>query len=254
MQKSYPISWKTITSAGAVVLVVMVLFSIAGGGTVNAQTVTPGIGPVNSISVSGSGNASGTPDVAYVNLGVDSTDADVGKAVENANTEMAAIIAAITDTGVDPKDIQTTNFNVYPEDKYDMNGQRTGERIYHVQNSLNVTVRDISKAGAVIDAGLQAGADTVNGLSFGIADTSALEQEARLKAVEDARKRAGQLADAVGVSLGDPIIVSEVTGGYFPPPIPYAAQDAGLGGGGPQITPGQLQVSVQVNVTFAIAE
>jgi len=253
MQKSYPINWKTVTAAGAVVLVVLALFSIEGGGSVNAQTVVTG--PENSISVSGSGEASGTPDVAYVNLGVDTTDADVGTAVEHANIEMAAIIAAITDTGVDPKDIQTTNFNVYPEDKYDANGQRTGERIYHVQNSLTVTVRDISMVGEVIDAALQAGADTVNGLSFGIADTSALEQEARLKAVDDARERATQLAEAVGVTLGDPIIVSEVSGNYFPPPMPYAAQAAGMGGGGgTEITPGQLQVSVQVNITFAIAQ
>lgn len=254
MQKLYPLNWKVVSSAGAVMLMVLALLSVAGG-PVSAQTVVSGAGPVNSISVSGSGDASGTPDVAYVNLGVDTTDADVGKAVENANTEMAAIISAITDTGVDAKDIQTTNFNVYPEDKYDTNGQPTGERIYHVQNSLSVTVRDIAKASAVIDAGLKAGADTVNGLSFGIDDTSALEQEARLKAVEDARTRAGQLADAVGVKLGNPIIVSEVTGGSFPPAIPYAAMDAaGMGGAGPQITPGQLQVTVQVNVTFAIAE
>lgn len=254
MQKSYPLNWKTVTSAGAVVLVVLALFSIAGGGVVSAQTGGNGNGPVNSISVSGSGDASGTPDVAYINLGADTTDADVGKAVETANTEMAAIIAAITDMGIDAKDIQTTNFNVYPEDKYDANGQPTGQRVYHVQNSLSVTVRDITKASAVIDAGLKAGADTVNGLSFGIADTSALEQEARLKAVEDARKRAGQLADAVGVKLGAPIIVSEITGGSFPQPMAYAAQATGLGGGGPQITPGQLQVSIQVNVTFAIGE
>jgi uncharacterized protein YggE len=252
MQKSYPLNWRVLGTAGAVVLAILVLFSVAGGGqTVSAQTNT-GIGPVNSISVSGSGDATGTPDVAYINLGVDTVDADVGKAVENANTEIAAVIAAITDTGIDPKDVQTTNFNVYPEDKYDQNGQATGERVYHVQNLLNVTVRDISKVSTVIDAGLGAGADSINGLNFGIADTTALEQEARLKAVEDARTRAGQLADAFGVTLGDPIIVSEVTGGSFQPPIPFAAQ-AGLGGGGgPQINPGQLQVNVQVTVTFAI--
>src|SRR5262245_53834088 len=99
MQKIYPLNWKIIGTAGAVLLVVLALLSVAGGGPVNAQTpVTSGEGPVNSISVSGSGDASGTPDVAFINLGVDTTDKDVGKAVEDANKKMAAIIAAISDT------------------------------------------------------------------------------------------------------------------------------------------------------------
>jgi len=250
MQKSYPLNWKITGTASAVVLVILALFSVAGGGIVSAQT-NSGIGPANSISVSGSGQASGTPDVAYINLGVDTVDPDVGAAVDNASTEMAAIIAAISDTGVEAKDIQTTNFNVYPEDRYDQNGQPTGERVYHVQNSLTVTVRDISSVGTVIEAGLGAGADSINGLNFGIADTTTLEQEARVNAVADARQRAAQLAEAFGVSVGEPIIISEVTGGYFPPPIPLLARDS-AGGGGPQITPGQLQVNVQVNVTFAL--
>lgn len=209
--------------------------------------------PVNSISVSGSGEASGTPDVAYINLGTDTIGADVGEAVEQANTDMAAIIAAIIETGVAAEDIQTLNFNVWPEDRYGTDGQPTGERVYHVNNALNVTVRDIAQVSAVIDAGLSAGADSVNGLSFGIDDTSALEQDARVAAVADARQRAEQLAAAFGVSVGEPIIISEVTNSYNPP-IPYAMDAVAMGGGagGPQITPGQLQVNVQINVTFAL--
>jgi uncharacterized protein len=230
------------------VLTVLALLSLAAL-PVGAQDNAP----VNSISVSGTGDASGAPDVAYINLGTDTVNADVAQAVEQANTDMAAIIAAITATGVAPEDVKTVNFNVYPEDRYDQNGQPTGERVYHVQNSLNVTVRDITKVGDVINAGLQAGADSINGLNFGIADTSALEQEARQSAVEDARQRAQELADIFGVTLGDPIIISEVTGQMFPP-IPYAADVAMGGAGGAQITPGQLQVSVQINVTFAIAQ
>src|SRR5690349_8179353 len=118
MQKFYRLNWKIIGTISVAALVVVTLFSAAGRAPVRAQADLP-IGPSNSISVSGSGQASGTPDVAYINLGIDTTDADVGQAVENANTEIAAIIAALTDAGVDAKDIQTTNFNVYPEDRYD---------------------------------------------------------------------------------------------------------------------------------------
>lgn len=247
MQKRFPSNAKLIAS---VVLLVVAVMSIVAG-SVGAQTP-----PTNSISVSGTGEAFGAPDVAYVYLGVDTVDANVGAAVDQANKDLAAIIEAITALGIAPEDIQTANFNVYPEDRYNpQTGQPTGERVYHVQQSLNITVRDITQAGAVIDAGLNAGADTVNGLSFGIADTTALEQEARQKAVEDARNRAGELATAFGVTLGEPIIISEVFG--TGPVYPYAARaeamNAGVGGAAPsQINPGQLSVNVQISVTFAI--
>jgi uncharacterized protein len=220
---------------------------------VSAQEITtnPASGPVNSITVNGFGEASGTPDVAYITLGIDTVNTDVGQAVEQANTQMDAIIAALGEAGVVPEDIQTAYFNVY-SDFFDANNQPTTDRVYHVQNSVTVTVRDTSQVSGVINAALEAGANSVNGLSFGIADTSSLEQEARQAAVDDARQRAQQLADIFGVTLGDAIIITEVPAGYFPG-MPYASQ-VGLGGaGGPQIAPGQLQVSVQVSVTFAIA-
>ncbi len=247
MQKRIPLNWKTLSAAATVMLLVVAFLSIAGG-SVGAQDT-----PSRTISVSGTGEAYGTPDVAYVNLGIDVTDSDIGKALDSANTSMAAIVAAITDTGVDAKDVQTVNFNVYPEDKYDpQTGQATGERVYHVQNSVNVTVRDMTKVGTVMQAGLGAGANTVNGLSFGISDTKPLEQDARLQAVADARARAQALADAFGVKLGDVISVSEGYGSV-PVPITYAKADAfAAGGAAPQVNPGQLSVNVQLSVTFAI--
>ncbi len=236
-------NWKVV----GLVLTVIAALSVAL--PVGAQDMSS---PTNSITVTGSGQASGAPDVAYINLGTDTVNADVAQAVQQANDNMAAIIDAIVATGIAKEDIQTVNFNVYPEDRYGADGQPTGERVYHVQNALNVTVRDISQVGTVIDTGLGAGANSVNGLNFGIADTSDLEQSARLDAVADARQRAQQLADAFGVTLGDPIIIQETNTGGTPPPL-YAAQASVAGAGGAQITPGQLQVSVQVTVTFAIS-
>lgn len=249
MQKRIPLNWKTISAVAAVMLLVVAFLSVAGG-SVGAQD-TPAS---RTISVSGSGEAYGAPDVAYVNLGIDVSDSDIGKALDSANQTMTGIIAAITDTGVDAKDIQTVNFSVYPEDKYDpQTGQPTGQRIFHVQNSVNVTVRDIAKVGAVMQAGLGAGANTINGLSFGISDTKSLEQQARLQAVDDARTRAQALADAFGVKLGDVVSIIEVNASA-PIPVTYAKADAmAMGGGGvPQVNPGQLSVGVQLSVTFAI--
>lgn len=247
MQKQFPIHWKTISLAGMVMLIVLMFLSVAAG-PAGAQDVS-----TRTINVSGSGQAYGTPDTAYVNLGVDIADADIGKALENANQTMNAITKALTDAGVDAKDIQTVNFNVYPEDKYDpQTGQATGERVYHVQNSVNVTVRDISKVGGVMQAGLGAGANTLNGLSFGISDMKTLEAEARKAAVADARDRAEQLAAAFGVQVGEVVSVSE-TFGSVPLFADFKlAQNEGFGGAAPSVSPGQLSVSVQVNVTFAV--
>lgn len=251
MQKR--INVKVLGTVATIAIMGLSLMGIAGG-RAGAQDTSA---PVNSISVTGSGESYGAPDVAYVSLGTDTKDSNVGTAVDQANTNLAAIVEAIKAAGVAPEDIQTANFNVYPEDIYNpQTGTSTGERVYHVSQTINITVRDIAQAGAVIDAGLTAGANTVNGLSFGIADTTALEQEARLKAVEDAKQRANELAAAFGVTVGDPIIISEVNigGGY---PITFARNDmaAGIGGAAPtQIQAGQLSVSVTVSVTFAISK
>jgi uncharacterized protein len=233
--------------AGVGVLLIFAL-AVAPAGAQGDARVTD-----RTINVSGTGEVFGQPDIAYVNLGVDIADPDVGKAIENANTTLTAIVKSVGDAGVAEGDIQTANYSVYPEDRYDpQSGQPTGERVFHVQLAVNVTVRDISKTGAVIQAGLGAGANSINGLSFGIADMKGLEEEARKAAIADARSRAEQLAGGFGVTLGEPVTISESFGGA---PIPmFSREVASLAvDSAPQINPGQLSVSIQVNVTFAIA-
>ena len=255
METASLLSWKTLGPAGLLLLAMVVLMtSCAGGGGVLPPAQQGGYPPPNSISVSGTGEAYGTPDVAYIQLGVDTAGADLGQAVTQNNSAMERVKQALLDAGIAEEDLQTTNFNVWIEDKTDpQTGQFTGERVYHVQNTLNVTVRDISKIGDVIDAALNAGANTVYGLTFGISDTTALESEARRKAVEDARTRAQELADALGVTLGDPIIVSESTGGGVVPM--YAVEAAGgRGGGAPPISQGQMAVTVSVSVVYSISQ
>ena len=217
----------------------------APAGSSSGDTLT------NTISVSGTGEASGSPDVAYVQLGIDVVNPDVGRAVAEANTTMRRIMEALAQFDIPEEDIQTVNFNVWPDERYDpQSGEPTG-RVYRVQNIVRVRVRDMEAVGEVIQAALDAGATSVNSLSFGIDDTSALEAEARASAVADARERAQQLADALGVRLGDPVVVSE---GYTAVPVPVArvafAEEAV--GGAPPISEGELTVSVQVNVVFSI--
>lgn len=209
--------------------------------------------PSNSITVSGVGEAFGSPDVAYVQLGVNFAEANITDAFTRANDTMTQVIEAIKALGIADADIQTSGVNIYPQDIYGPEGGPTGERTYNVSNTVSVTVRDVSMAAEVINTGIGAGANNVYGLTFGIADTSSLEQEARVQAVEDARQRAQQLADALGLTVGAPIIVTE-TYGQGVGPFFDRAQAAGLGGGGVPIEQGQLSVNVQVDVTFAIGQ
>ncbi len=209
--------------------------------------------PTRTLSVSGSGEVFGKPDVAYIILGVDQADSDASKAIDNANTTLAAIVNAVSEAGVAKEDIQTASYNIYPEDRTDpQTGQPTGERIYHVNLSVNVTIRDISKVGAVIQAGLGAGANSINNLSFGIADSMALESAARKAAVADALDRAQQLADANGVTLGAPISISESFSGGPVVPMFSRADGFAAASAAPQINAGQLSVSITVNITYGI--
>jgi uncharacterized protein len=208
--------------------------------------------PTKTISVTGSGEVFGKPDVAYITLGVDEADPDAGKAIDTANTTLTAIVKALGDAGVKDEDIQTTSYNIYPEDKTDpQTGQPTGDRIFHVNLAVTVTIRDISKVGTVIQAGLGAGANTINNLSFGIADSKSLEADARKAAVADAADRAKQLAEAAGVTLGTPIAISESIGSV-PVPMFNRVADSFAASAPPQINGGQLSVSITVNITYSI--
>ena len=235
----------TVVALAALLIGVLAFTARPVGAQDNSQ-------PTKTISVTGSGEVFGKPDVAYINLGVDETNTDAGKAIDSANTTLTAIVKALSEAGVKDEDIQTTSYNIYPEDKTDpQTGQATGGRVYHVTLAVTVTIRDISKVGTVIQAGLGAGANTINSLSFGIADSKSLEAAARKAAVADAADRAKQLAEAAGVTLGTPISISESIGSV-PVPMFNRAADSFAAAAPPQINGGQLSVSITVNITYSI--
>ncbi|MBN1122859.1 MAG: SIMPL domain-containing protein [Anaerolineae bacterium] len=207
------------------------------------------------INVSGQGEATAAPDVAYVSLGIQTSSGDLQNAVDEANGIMERIQSAMTDLGIEEKDLRTQNFNVWIEEPYNDRGEPTGQRIYHVENMLRITVREIGKAGDVIGAGLDAGANQVQSLSFGIEDTSDLEAEARAAAIADAKDRAEQLADGLGVTLGTPLAVSDSYSGG----TPLYREAYGMGGdmmeaafAAPPISEGEMTISVSVSVTYTI--
>jgi uncharacterized protein YggE len=204
------------------------------------------------ISVNGTGTVYLTPDVAYISIGVHTEAVDVGKAVDANNQKSQAVIAAIKALGVEAKDVQTTNFNVYNSAQYDpTSGLQTGTT-YMVDNSVSVTMRDLTKMSDLLDAAIKAGANNINSVSFDVADKTKAVQEARLLALDNAHTLAVDLAKGAGVTLGSVQTLSY----YDYAPSPYY----GMGGGGSAdsvkstspINPGQMQLTVNVSIVYEI--
>jgi uncharacterized protein YggE len=204
--------------------------------------------PQRTLNVTGNGKAYLTPDIAYVYIGVHTENKNVAEAVA-ANTSAAQKVAeALKALKIDPKDIQTSNFSITPQQQYDQNGKLTGI-LYVVDNTVYVTVRDLSKLGDVLGAAVQAGANSINGVQFDASDKSKALSEARKAAVADAAAQAKELAEAAGVSLGA-VQTINVYGSAMPMPL-YEAKGVG-GAAGVPVSPGQLVISVDVNIIYEI--
>jgi len=221
-----------------------------------AQESTPEPTPAapSTVNVSGEGIVYGSPDVAYLEVGVQTVDPDLSKAFGQTGDKITGVLNALKKLGIEDKDIQTTGVNVSPQSQYDNNGNLTGTSSYTVSNSVEVTIRKVDQVEAILTSTVQAGANSINSLTFGIQDPSTLEKQARAQAVAQAKDRAEQLTSALGATLGKPITISEVQPSA---PIPFTmrANVAALSSadGGQPVSQGQLSVTVDVQVTFSIS-
>lgn len=220
-----------------------------------ASSADPSHVETRQIAVPGTGRVTVEPDIAHVRLGVAVVRPSAAAARESAAATMSAILAAVRNAGVEGRDLRTTLVSLNPVTDY---SSERGPRVtgYQVANTVDVTVRDLSAAGAVIDAGLGAGATSLDGLEFRLDDATAAEAGARRAAVEDARRRAETLAEAGGVRLGEVLAIVE---GQRPPgPIPFAGGIRGLAltaeaAADTPVESGSQEVVVSVVVTFALA-
>ena len=205
------------------------------------------------ISVSGEGRVSVAPDMAVLSIGVSAKETTVAAANSAAQAAMDRLLGSLKGAGIEDKDIQTSQFSINPEYDYQFNEQKlTGYRVTHM---LQVKVRDIDRAGEVIDGGVEAAGDLVQvgSISLTVDDTSALSNQARELAMADAKAKAQELARLADVNLGKPISISESS--YTPsPPVYYGAERAALPatGGVTEISPGELEVVVSVQITYGI--
>lgn len=231
-----------------IVLLVMVALTacqatpvLAGGGGAQPQ--------VRTLSVNGNGKVYLTPDVAYINIGVQSQSESVSDALNENSRKAQAIANALKEMGVAEKDIQTSAFNIFPQQQYDPEGKMTGI-LYVVDNTVNVTVRDLTVLGKLLDAAVRAGANNIYGITFDVVDKSKAITEARQLAAEDARRQAEELAGAAGVKL---VRVQSISSYVSSGPAPlYDAKGGVAAVGQVPISAGQMVISVDVNITYEI--
>jgi uncharacterized protein YggE len=199
------------------------------------------------ITVTGTGNVTGTPNQLLLAMGVQVNGSSVGSALGKANGAVNRVTAALRAGGVAAADIQTSGLSIYPN--YPNNSSTPDG--YSVSESLTATLNSLAAAGTQIDAAVHAGgnATTVSGISLNLTDTSALLAQARARAVADATAKAAQYAHALGEPLG-PVV--SITDQAQTQPFPeYAAASAAAAKAAVPISPGTQQLSVSVTVVFA---
>ena len=197
------------------------------------------------ITVTGSGSARTVPDVSGWSFGVQADADTAAAALKDAGQATRRIVAALRDTGVAKRAIQTEQISLYPRTTDD------GRTItgYSASSSVNATVRGISKAGAVVDAAVAAGANQVSGPMLSVSDSKAQYEAAVTAALDDARARAQAIADKAGVRLGAPVAIIEGGGGGYPVPMYTDA----LRAADIQVEPGTQEISAALTVTYAIS-
>lgn len=204
----------------------------------------------DTIAIAAEGKVTARPDIASISAGVMTEKKTVVEAQKENTAKMNAIIAKIRSFGVSDDDVKTTNYSIYPQ--YDWVNNRQVERGFQVSQNVEVKVRDLAKIGDILAAVGELGANQVGGVTFTIDEPEELRQQARLKGLEAAKKKAQALADAAGVKLGKVVGFSE-SEGYTPSPMYYAKAE-GMGGGSaaPSIESGSQDVIVNVSVMYEI--
>jgi uncharacterized protein YggE len=211
---------------------------------------------IRTMSVSGTGKVTMVPDIAYINIGVRSEEDEVSDALSGNTAQALKISEALQKMGVEEKDIQTTNFNVYPMQQYDTDGKVT-KTTYVVENTVNVTVRDLAQLGKLLDTTVKAGANNIYGISFDVneeAKNAALDQ-ARDLAINDAKTKAGAIATASGVTLGEIQSINVYSSGGV-----TAVYDSKYGMGGATeaavaevpVSAGTLVITFEANLSYEI--
>ena len=206
------------------------------------------------IWVTGWGEVMAVPDLALLSLGIEARAGTVSEAQAQASEVMDKVMEALKDNGVAEKDIQTQRFSIYPITRWDKDAEKEEIIGYRVTNMVLSKIRELDNAGAIIDAVAHAGGDytRIQDISFTIDDPTPYYEEARTNALEDARNKAEQMANLTGVKLGRPTYISE--GAIYIPTITRGLYetDAPVPAPVTPISPGEMKITLNVQVAYAI--
>ncbi|QCO58014.1 DUF541 domain-containing protein (plasmid) [Pseudorhodobacter turbinis] len=215
----------------------------------HAQEVSAG--QAAQISVTGEGVVMAAPDMATVTLGVTSSDKTAKAAMDANSVALAAVLENLKAAGIKSADMQTSGLSLQPE--WDSNSAGNGRTIggYTARNRLTVRVRVLDKLGAVLDAAVKDGANTLDGVEFGVAEPGPLLDAARVRAVTNARKRAEVITGAAGVRLGQIAAITE-GGGYSQ--APRGAMFARAEMDSVPVEAGEISFAVNVNISWYLTQ
>jgi uncharacterized protein YggE len=203
------------------------------------------------ITVTGEGRVDAAPDMATVSLGVVTEAATAAEAMAANAIQLSAVLEQLKAGGIEDRDIQTSGLSLNPN--WTQPEGEAAPRItgYQASNMLTVRVRQLDQLGAVLDRTIKDGANSFNGLSFGLADPEPAMNEARKRAVADAQARARLLTQAAGLTLGPVVSISE--GGGFGGPQPMYRMDAAAASPVP-VASGEVSTVASVTMVFELVE
>jgi len=250
-QENKPLALALLLTFAFLIVFLMAKTSHTIAQTARLSTPTP---VEHQITIDGTGKVTGVPDIASISMGIESKG-DAVAAAQQANTDgMNALINRIVALGIAKDDLQTANYSVYQNTTYDPETGVSTPAGWTVSQQLTVKVRDTSKISAVLDTAGKNGATNVSGPNFTIDDPSSLRAQAREKALADATEKAAALAKALGLRLDSVVGYSEYVDNG---PVPYFSglmMDKSMTNAAPEILAGTNDVSLNVSVTYKLAE
>lgn len=206
--------------------------------------------PPATITVTGEGHVASAPDMATINIGVTTEARSASEALTANSTELAKVLENLKGAGIESRDIQTSGLTLNPRWQYEQSGSSGKITGYVASNGVTVRVRALDSLGGVLDAAVREGANTLNGIEFGLAEPGPVMDEARKLAVADARRRAELLVGAAGVKLGRIVTISE--GGGYAPPMPMYRAEAAAAAPVP-VAAGEIGTASSVTVVWELA-
>lgn len=250
--------WKMLAGLGLLTVLVATALLFAGCQSGNnnspaAGTDATGVQAVDTITVNGEGKVSVTPDEAIVSVTVETDAADAASALDKNSKDMQKVLDALKAQGIKETEIETANVAVYPNRQYDPKSGKESLVGYRAQNSVTVTLTDLTKVPAVFAAATEAGANNITGPVWQLSDNNQAVKEALTRATDNALGKAQALATASGVKVGSILVLNE--GSIATPPVYYdtamaaaAPKDSSVTP--PPTSPQMIEVTASVTATY----